>query len=224
MARGRDRLERTAEEAKSSGAPEVAIESVDIRDTSAVDRAFSQAAERLGPVDGLIANSGIGGANADGPDDRFEALVQTNLVGTYRCLRAAQRHLAPGPQARHLIVISSILGRIGVPGYTGYCASKTALLGLTRALAMEVASDNIHVNAICPGWVDTEMAWEGIEGFAAALSVSRDEAYAKAMSAVPMGKMSSPEEIAGLVAFLLSADANGMTGQGIDMNNGAYMI
>jgi 3-oxoacyl-[acyl-carrier protein] reductase len=139
-------------------------------------------------------------------------------------LRAAQRNLAPGPEARHLVVISSILGRFGVPGYTGYCASKTGLLGLTRALAHELAGDNVHVNAVCPGWVDTEMAWEGIDGMAGAMDISRDEAYQMAMSAVPMGKMSSPAEIAGLVAYLLSPDANGVTGQGIDMNNGAYMI
>ena len=224
FARGLDRLAETASAAREAGAAEVVVRSIDIRDQSAVDAGFDQAVSELGAVHGLVANSGIGGANSDGPEDRFVDLVQTNLVGTYYCLRAAQRHLAPGPEARHLVVISSILGRFGVPGYTGYCASKTGLLGLTRALAHELAGDNVHVNAVCPGWVDTDMAWEGIDGMAGAMGISRDEAYQMAMSAVPMGKMSSPEEIAGLVAYLLSPDAGGMTGQGIDMNNGAYMI
>lgn len=224
FARGVERLAVTAEEARALGAEHVLVRSIDIRDQSAVDGGFADAVSELGAIHGLVANSGIGGANADGPDDRFGDLVQTNLVGTYYCLRAAQRHLVSGPEARHMVVVSSILGRFGVPGYTGYCASKTGLLGLTRALAHELAADNVHVNAICPGWVDTEMAWEGIDGMAAGMGISRDEAYQVAMSAVPMGKMSSPEEIAGLVAYLLSPDANGVTGQGFDMNNGAYMI
>jgi NAD(P)-dependent dehydrogenase (short-subunit alcohol dehydrogenase family) len=81
-----------------------------------------------------------------------------NLIGTYRCVRAAQHVLAPGAERR--VVVSSILARIGVPGYTD-CASKTGLLGLVRSLAAELARDNAQVNAICPGWVDTDMAWAG---------------------------------------------------------------
>jgi NAD(P)-dependent dehydrogenase (short-subunit alcohol dehydrogenase family) len=121
------------------------------------------------------------------------------------------------------VVISSILARFGVPGYTGYCASKAALLGLTRALALEVAAQGITVNAICPGWVDTAMAWEGIEGMAAGMGITRDEAFRMAMGAVPQGRMGRPEEVAGLVSWLLSPAAANMTGQGIDMNGGAWM-
>jgi NAD(P)-dependent dehydrogenase (short-subunit alcohol dehydrogenase family) len=150
-------------------------------------------------------------------------LVQTNLVGTYHCLRAAQRHLADGPGTRHLVVIASILARFGVPGYTGYCASKTALLGLVRALALEVAADGVQVNALCPGWVETEMAWEGIDGMAAAMGVSRAKAHDIAMKQVPIGRMGQPDQVAGTVAWLLSPDGAGVTGQGIDINGGAWM-
>jgi len=223
MARNSDRLHTTAEDALKQGAASVSVHSCDIREKTQVDEAFGAAHATLGDFTGLVANSGIGGSNSDGPDDRFMDLVQTNLVGTYLCLRAAQRHMAPGPGPRNLIAVASILGRFGVPGYTGYCASKTGIMGLVRALAQEVASDNIQVNALCPGWVSTDMAWEGIDGMAQGMGVSRDEAHKIAMSQVPMGRMSQPEDIAGVVAWLLSGDARGVTGQGIDVNGGAWM-
>jgi len=93
-----------------------------------------------------VANSGLGGPNEPGPDDRFDDLVTTNLNGTYRSIRAFESHLAPGPEARHVVVIASILARIGVPGYTGYCASKAGLLGLVRSFAAELAPANVQVN------------------------------------------------------------------------------
>src|SRR5207237_3894364 len=125
-----------------------------------------------------------------GDDDCFFDLVETNLVGTYRCVRATERHLASGPERRDVVVVSSILSRIGVPGYTGYCASKAGLLGLVRALAAELAPQNVQVNAICPGWVATDMAWEGIDLLADARGVGREQAFAQAMTEVPLRRMS----------------------------------
>jgi NAD(P)-dependent dehydrogenase (short-subunit alcohol dehydrogenase family) len=219
LARDRDRLEQTA------AALEVAthVVSSDIRERGRVDRAFEVAAAALGPVHALVAVSGLGGPNADGPDDRFDELVRVNVNGTYYCCRAAVRHLAPGPDARHLVVLSSILARIPVPGYTGYSASKAALLGLVRSLAAELARENVQVNAICPGWVDTDMAWAGLDGIAEATGGTREDAYREAMRDVPMGRMSQPDDIAGTVAWLLSPDARGVTGQAIDQNGGAWM-
>ena len=121
------------------------------------------------------------------------------------------------------MVISSILARIAVPGYTGYSASKAGLLGLVRSFAAELAPQNIQVNAICPGWVDTNMASQGLELIAEAIGGTRDEAHAAAMRQVPLGRMSEPDDIAGTVAWLLSADARGVTGQAIDQNGGAWM-
>ena len=195
----------------------------DIRDGAQVDEAFAAAAAAQGPIHVLVANAGIGGANEAGEGDRFEDLVATNLVGTYRCLRAAQRHLAEPPEPRHFVVTASILARIAVPGYTGYSASKAGLLGLVRSLAAELGGDDIPVNAICPGWVDTTMAWDGIDGIAEADGITREAAYARAMEAVPLGRMSQPADIAGVVAWLLSPDARGVTGQAIDVNGGAFM-
>jgi len=223
MARNTDRLQATAAEARAAGAIQVSVHACDIQDSKSVGEAFAQAHKTLGPFTGLVANSGIGGPNSPGPEDRFVELVQTNLNGTYFCLRAAQAHMAPGPTPRHMVAIASILGRFGVAGYTGYCASKTGILGLVRALSLELANDQIRVNAICPGWVDTEMAREGIDGMAAGMGITHDEAYKIAMQAVPVGRMSEPEDVAGVVAWLMSADARGVTGQGIDINGGAWM-
>jgi NAD(P)-dependent dehydrogenase (short-subunit alcohol dehydrogenase family) len=185
---------------------------VDISDREAVFAAFTE------PLDALVANAGIGGPNHPGDGDRFDDIVATNLYGTYWCARAAEPLLADGGR---IVVTSSILARIGVAGYTGYCASKAGLLGLTRALAAELAPRRIQVNAICPGWVNTDMAWQGLDAFD---GMTREEAFASAMQEVPLRRMSEPAEIAGTVAWLLSDDALGVTGQAIDHNNGAFMV
>jgi NAD(P)-dependent dehydrogenase (short-subunit alcohol dehydrogenase family) len=195
----------------------------DIRDRPGLDRAFAEAAASRGPISALVANSGVGGPNEDGPDDRFEEIVRTNLFGTYYCVRAALRHLAPAPEARHVVVIASILARIGVGGYTGYSASKAGLLGLVRSFAAELAANDVQVNAICPGWVDTDMAWQGIDAIVAATGMTQEEALRAAMRDVPLGRMGAPEDIAGTVAWLLSPAARGVTGQAIDQNGGAWM-
>ena len=115
---------------------------------------------------------------------------------------------------------SSILARIGVPGYTAYCASKAGLLGLVRSLAAELAPRRIQVNAVCPGWVDTDMAWQGLSTWP---GLTAEEAWAIAVQEVPLRRMGRPEEIAATVAWLASDDALGVTGQAIDHNNGAWM-
>ncbi len=220
LARDRGRLEATATLLEQPAH----VVSCDIRDRGKVEKAFAEAAGRLGPIHALVSCAGLGGANGgDARTDRFDELVATNLNGTYYCCRAAAEHLAPGPEARHLVVISSILARIPVPDYTGYSAAKAGLLGLVRSLAAELAGESVQVNAICPGWVDTEMAWEGLDGIAAATGGSREDAYREAMRAVPLGRMSQPDDIAGTVAWLLSPDARGVTGQAIDQNGGAWM-
>jgi NAD(P)-dependent dehydrogenase (short-subunit alcohol dehydrogenase family) len=188
------------------------IRVVDISDRDAVAAAFTE------PLDGLVANAGIGGGNEPGESDRFDEILQTNLYGTYWCARAAEPLLAEGGR---IVITSSILSRIGVAGYTGYCASKAGLLGLTRALAAELAPRRIQVNAICPGWVDTDMTRLGLSLFE---GLTEEEAWEVAKQEVPLRRMSDPSEIAGTVAWLLSDDSVGVTGQAIDQNNGAFMI
>jgi len=174
------------------------VEALDIRNHDEVRRAIDAAVGEDGPLSALVANAGIGGPNHPGSDDRFEELLATNLVGTYACCRAAEPHLEDGGR---IVVTASILARIGVPGYTGYCASKAGLLGLVRALAAELAPRRIAVNAVCPGWVDTAMSQVGLEAAAAAGGRTVAEAHDEAMLAVPMGRMAQPDEIAATVAM-----------------------
>jgi NAD(P)-dependent dehydrogenase (short-subunit alcohol dehydrogenase family) len=192
--------------------PGATLRACDIREREQVLAAIDE------PLDFLVANAGIGGPNEPGDRDRWDDIVQTNLAGTYWCCRAAERHL---PDGGRIVITSSILARIGVAGYTAYCASKAGLLGLTRALAAELAPRRVQVNAICPGWVNTEMAWQGLDAFD---GMTREQAFEEAMRDVPLRRMSEPAEIAGTVAWLLSEDALGVTGQAIDHNNGAFML
>ncbi len=221
LARGRERLVETAASIETP----VHVEACDIRQRRRVERAVARAAGKLGPVHGLVAASGVGGPNGDDDEggDRFDDIVRTNVNGTYYCIRAMLAHLAPGPETRHVVVISSILARIAVPQYTGYSASKAGLLGLVRSFAAELAPRGVQVNAICPGWVDTDMAWQGLDRAAEADGGTREDADRDAMKLVPLGRMSQPEDIAGTVAWLLSPDARGVTGQAIDQNGGAWM-
>lgn len=172
----------------------------------------------------VIANAGVGGENRYGNGNRWQEIIDTNLSGSYYTVQECLPYLKKLRDGyTRIVFISSILARLGIPGYSAYCSSKAGLLGLMRSLAAELAQDRILVNAICPGWVDTDMARQGIQAFAEALSITKEEAYKKAMAPVPMGKMSEPSEIASLAAFLLSGNQNSITGQTFDINNGALM-
>jgi len=147
-------------------------------------------------------------------------VLRTNVDGVFHCTRAALRHLREGAR---IVSISSVLGRFGVPGYTAYCASKHAVIGFTKALALELAPRHITVNAVCPGWVETDMARAGMEGIAAHTKTTYEAARRAALAQVPLGRILQPEEIGELVAFLCSNGASGMTGQAISQCGGQVM-
>ncbi len=196
------------------------IHTGDIRSLTDMKILAGELADR--PVDGIMANAGIGGENHWGDHDRWHEIVDTNLTGTYNLVNTLIPHLKKSAQPfRHVIITSSVLARLGVENYSAYCASKAGLLGLMRSWAVQYAPDNILVNAICPGWVRTEMSVEGMEGIARGLSISAAEFHEIAMQSVPLRKMSEPEEVAQLISFMLKQRS--ITGQAIDLNNGAVM-
>lgn len=172
-------------------------------------------------INGLVANSGIGGENYWGDDDRWADIINTNLTGTYNFVNTFLPALRKVDGEKHILITSSVLARLGVANYSAYCASKAGLLGLMRSWAVQFAPENILVNAICPGWVDTQMSQDGLQGIADGIGISKQKFYEIAMQSVPLKRMSQPEEIAGLIAYLLSQRS--ITGQTIDINAGSVM-
>ncbi len=173
-------------------------------------------------IDGIIANAGIGGENNWGEADRWDDIISTNLSGTYHFVNAFLPNLQSSQNDyKHILLTSSVLARLGVVNYTAYCASKAGLLGLMRSWAMEFAPQHILVNAIAPGWVDTEMSQKGLQGIADGIGITKDEFFEMAMQSVPLKRMSQPQEIADLVSYLLKQTS--ITGQTIDINAGSVM-
>ena len=196
------------------------IFAADITDNKSLENIAEQFEELS--IDGIVANAGIGGENKFGEGDRWHEIIDTNLTGTYLIVQ----HLLPALKRstnkyKHILLTSSVLARLGVANYAAYCASKAGLLGLMRSWAVQYAPENILVNAICPGWVNTTMAQEGLQGIADGIGITKNEFYTIAMQSVLLKKMSEPEEIGLLVSYLLSQSS--ITGQVIDINNGAIM-
>jgi NAD(P)-dependent dehydrogenase (short-subunit alcohol dehydrogenase family) len=201
-----------------SGSHEIFV--TDIKDNEALQQVVSKHPGLV--LDGIIANAGIGGENNFGPNDRWQQIIDTNLTGTYLTVQ----HFLPALKKstcryKQIVITSSILARLGVANYSAYCASKAGLLGLMRSWAVEFAPENILVNAICPGWVNTSMAQDGLQGIADGIGISKSKFYDIAMQSVPLKKMSEPEEIGDLVAYLLQQSS--ITGQTFDINGGAVM-
>jgi ketoreductase len=179
---------------------------------------------RWGQIHILVNNAGINARiPIDSDDDAGWLRVLTvNVVGAYYVTREVLRHM-PRHDGGRIINISSVLGRFGVPAYTAYCTAKHGILGFTRALALEVVDRGITVNAICPGWVETDMAALGMQQTAEALSLRPDEFRKQALAAVPIQRMLEPREIADLAVYLASDASAGMTGQAINLCGGQVM-
>jgi NAD(P)-dependent dehydrogenase (short-subunit alcohol dehydrogenase family) len=193
---------------------------MDVRDQKSVDAGVRRIVDRYGKIDIVVNNAGISGVTpVDAADTApWMDIIQTNVMGTYYVTRASVPHI---PNGGRVIMISSVLGKFGVPGYTAYCTAKTGLIGFTRALALELAPRKITVNALCPGWTDTEMARAGMRDIAKDLGISVDEFKQQAMSRVPLGEMVSPDEVADLVAFLASQAGEKITAQAISICGGS---
>lgn len=182
---------------------------LDVTDHQAVE-ALIAALPRL---DLLVNNAGLAGAQdyaAADADPLWHAILATNLTGAWYCARAALRRL-PDRTGR-IINIASVLGLRGVPDQPAYVAAKHGLVGLTRALAMQAAPRGITVNAICPGWVETDMAAQRY----AEIGITAEQAAA----GVPVGRVATPFEVAETVAFLARAGAGSITGQAIAVDGG----
>jgi NAD(P)-dependent dehydrogenase (short-subunit alcohol dehydrogenase family) len=220
-ARTRSQLDETAALVTQKQARAIPL-AVDITDEAAVAAAFDELRRAVPELDIVVNNAGIGGGQpvAQTTTGAWRRVLDTNVVGTFLITHYALPLLHDGGR---IINMSSVLGRFGVPGYTAYCASKHAVIGFTRALALELAGRSITVNAICPGWVETDMAAEGMASGAAATGVTFDEFRAQAIGRVPIGRIIQPAEVAALVRFLASDAAAAITGQTYNICGGQTM-
>ena len=168
------------------------------------------AVKTFGGIHILVNNAGITRDNLIMlmKEDDWDAVIDTNLKGTFNCSKAAVRPMMRKRWGR-IINISSVAGQIGNPGQTNYSASKAGQIGFTKALAREVASRNITVNAIAVGYIETDI-WEGVP----------EEARAQILQMIPLGRKGEPEEVAYAVAFLASDQAAYITGQVLGVNGG----
>jgi 3-oxoacyl-[acyl-carrier protein] reductase len=185
----------------------------DVSDAEQVDALFKAITDAYGKIDILVNNAGITRDNVImmlKPDD-FDAVINTNLRSAWLCSKAASRAMMRKRYGR-IINITSVVGIAGNGGQTNYAASKAGMIGLTKSLAKEVASRNITVNAVAPGFISSDMT--------ADLS---EEIKATALSHIPLGRMGNPEEVAKAVRFLASDDAAYMTGQVLVVDGGMVM-
>jgi short-subunit dehydrogenase len=183
----------------------------DVADPVAVAAAFAD----LPRVDALVNAAGIAGANRlDGDDALWHAIIGSNLHGTYHCCKAVLPLLPDG--TGRIVNIASVLGLRGVPDQTAYCAAKHGVVGLTRALALAVAPRGITVNAVCPGWVDTDMARQRYTE----LGITAEQAAA----GVPTGRIATPAEVADAVAWLLRPESRGITGHALPIEGGGLAL
>jgi len=199
------------------------IWAMDIRDSNAWEEHLRS--HTMTSLFAVFANAGVGGENQFGEGDRWKEIISTNLDGTYYTIQYCLPLLRNSDTTfKHILITSSCLARFGVPRYTAYCTAKTGLLGLMRSLAVELGHEKILVNALTPGWVETDMAVAGVEKLALANGRSLTEEMKIQQSIVPLQRFSQPEEIAHFVDFLFSEKQTSITGQALDINNGSFMI
>jgi NAD(P)-dependent dehydrogenase (short-subunit alcohol dehydrogenase family) len=220
---GRDgqTLQRVAGEVEERGAAPLPLV-LDVTNERSIASAFESYRRRAETLDVLVNNAGISGSAPVSSSDphQWRRIVETNLVGPYLMARQALGLMGAGGR---IVNVSSVLGRFGVSGYTAYCAAKHGIIGFTRALALELAPKGITVNAICPGWVDTEMARAGMERGARADGVTYEQFRDRALSAVPIGRMIDTAEVARLVRFLATPESGAITGQTYNICGGQTM-
>jgi ketoreductase len=218
------RLEAAAAESKKVAFPMLPI-AMDLRNKAEVERGVDAVVSAFGPVHILVNNAGISGFSllSDPDDTKWRDIIDSNLNGMYLVTKAVLKRM-PDQAGGRIINISSVLGKFGVPGYTAYCTTKHGMIGFTRALALEVVSRGITVNAICPGWVDTEMATLGINETAEHLGITPEEFRAQATAAVPIKRFLGAEEIADFVCYIASDAARGITGQAMNICGGQTMV
>ncbi len=187
----------------------------DISNAVAVEAMTKAVYEQLGGLHILINNAGVAidGLLLRAKPEQWEQVLKVNLGGAFNCAKAAVRHLLKAKDKGRIVNISSVVGERGNAGQVAYSASKAGLLGVTKTLAQELASRGVTVNAVSPGFIETQMTRDHVQG----------KQREQLLSAIPLRRIGSPEDVAETVCFLCTDAAAYITGQVIRVNGGLYM-
>jgi len=211
-ARNKEKLEEVAADVRAAGTEAFVVE-IDLGSAESIKAAFATASKEFWRIDILVNNAAItrdGLALRMKPDD-WEAVLRTNLTGSFLCIQQVLQGMMRERWGR-IINISSVVAECGNAGQANYVASKAGLIGLTKSLAQEMASRNVTVNAIAPGFIDTDMT-----------AVLPAELKENLLARIPLKRLGRPEDVAAAVRFLASDDASYITGHVLDVNGGMYM-
>jgi NAD(P)-dependent dehydrogenase (short-subunit alcohol dehydrogenase family) len=221
---GRDQaqLERHAQELREL--VRVQVEVADVTDTVAVKQAFESAARALGPISVLVNNAGQAASQPFLKTDLalWHGMLEVNLTGTFLCMQSALPFMLKTGWGR-IVNVSSTAGLVGYPYVAAYSAAKHGVIGLTRSVALEVAQKNITVNAVCPGYTETEIVTQTLANIVQKTGRSETEARAELIKHNPLGRMILPLEVAQTVLWLCQPSSAAITGQAISISGGEVM-
>lgn len=197
---------------------------LDIAQPEQIAAAFTRAADRFGPPQILINNAGIAAAAPIGKTDlaTWQRLIEVNLTGAFLCIREVIQQMAKGDYGR-IVNIASTAGLTGYAYVSAYCAAKHGLIGLTRALARELAHTAVTVNAVCPGYTDTDIVAEAVGNIVAKTGRTREQALRELTVHNPQGRLVRPDEVAETVGWLCAPSSASITGQSIVVAGGELM-
>lgn len=222
---GRDASRLAAAAAALGATAACGWELADVRDEASLVNAFARAALRRGPIAILVNNAGVARSApfARTAGALWQELLDVNLTGVFRACRSALPGMVEAGFGR-IVNIASTAGLVGYPYVSAYCAAKHGVIGLTRALALETARTGVTVNAVCPGYTDTDMVAEAVSGIVAKTGRTTHEARAALVARNPQQQLVKPEEVANAVAWLCLPGAEAVTGQAISVSGGEVMV
>ncbi|MEG8280467.1 3-oxoacyl-ACP reductase FabG [Streptomyces sp. AHA2] len=221
-ARTGQQVKQTVEDLRAEGIDADGI-AADVRSPESVTELVAAAVETYGPIGILVNNAGRsgGGPTADLSDELWDDVIDTNLNSVFRLTREVLKkgRMSDAPYGR-VINIASTAGKQGVVLGAPYSASKHGVVGFTKALGKELAPTGITVNAVCPGYVETPMAERVRQGYAAAWDTTQEDVQQQFEAKIPLGRYSTPEEVAGLVGYLATETAASITAQALNVCGG----